>query len=101
MSAALAIGDGVRVFFGAEFRDGTIEHIRPAADEDGEGYAVRLSPGWLHMERADRLLKLPSSMQPKKPVVTGAGAVPAARSFTQRAADRAAYLEKYLAKADA
>lgn len=44
MSAAFVRGQRVRVFFGTEYRDGTIEHIAKSG-----AIHVRVSPGWVHI----------------------------------------------------
>lgn len=53
-------GQRVRVFFGPEHRDGTIEYV-----EQGRGaprYHVRLSPGWVHLADAGDFICIPASV---------------------------------------
>jgi hypothetical protein len=62
-ATSIRVGDPVRVFFGAESRDGTIEHIGESADRE-PAYLIRISPGWCHLAHRDDFICKPRPLPP-------------------------------------
>jgi hypothetical protein len=55
-------GDRVRVFFGTETRDGTVEHIDRAIGGEPR-FHIRLSAGWVHLAQSADFIRIPRALQ--------------------------------------